>query len=117
MDAWGSDWTRCSAPAGETGAALAFRARAALHDLVALAETATTVAVVAHAGWIRVATTILLREPLAGAFDRTIDYARVAVFDISQTNAALVAWNVDAIDVLPPTSAFALPPAQPSAGL
>lgn len=67
MDAWGSDWTRFSAPGGETGAALALRARAALHELVAHAVTAADVAVVAHAGWIRVAATVLLREPLASA--------------------------------------------------
>jgi broad specificity phosphatase PhoE len=116
MDAWGSDWIRFSAPGGETGAALALRARAALHDLVAIAAAASTdVVAVTHAGWIRVATTTLLREALGSAFDRTIDYARAAIFDISAGNATLLAWNVETIDVGIPTSAFSLPPTPPSA--
>jgi broad specificity phosphatase PhoE len=117
MDAWGSDWTRFSAPAGETGAALAIRARDALYDFVALAATFTDVAVVTHAGWIRAATTILLRESLATAFDRTIDYARAAIFALDGPNATLVDWNVDTIGVAPATTAYARPPTQPSAGL
>lgn len=115
MEAWGSDWTRFSAPGGETGAALAIRARPALHDLLTLAATAGDIAVVTHAGWIRVATTILLREPLASAFDRTIDYARAAIFDLDPTNVRLIDWNIDALDAMRATNASALPPTQPSA--
>lgn len=115
MDAWGADWMRHGAPGGETGGALAIRARAALHELVAHAGTSADVAVVAHAGWIRVATTILLREPLGSAFDRTIDYARAAIFDLSGPHPTLVEWNVDSLAVAAPTTAFALPPTRSSA--
>ncbi|HEY4306524.1 MAG TPA: histidine phosphatase family protein [Gemmatimonadaceae bacterium] len=100
MERWGSDWTRFSAPHGESGAELASRARDALDDLTALARSSSSdVAVVSHAGWIRVAITILLDEPLLSAFDRTIDYAHAAIVEIGDDNATGVYWNLETLDV------------------
>ena len=95
LDAWGADWTRVAPPNGESGMALAARARRSLADILPLAEfLASGVAVVSHAGWIRVATALLLDAPLASAFDRSIDYARSAVFTVRESRATLEAWNV-----------------------
>lgn len=93
LDAWGADWTRVAPPNGESGLTLASRVRAALSELLPLAESG--VAVVSHAGWIRVATTVLLGVPLATAFDRSIDYARAAVFTVRESGVSLEAWNTD----------------------
>lgn len=94
LDAWGADWTRVAPPRGESGIELAARARRALADILPLAESVPCgVAVVSHAGWIRVATTLLLDTPLASAFDRSIDYARSAVFSVSESRATLETWN------------------------
>jgi alpha-ribazole phosphatase len=115
MNAWGADWVRCAPPNGETGDALAARARAALHDVVRLADDASAdVVVVSHAGWIRVATTVLLGEPLALAFDRTIDYAHAAVFALDGSRATLSHWNVAALPP-PARDVFVLRPAPSSA--
>jgi broad specificity phosphatase PhoE len=53
--------------------------------------------VVSHAGWIRVAASVLLDEPLASMFDRTIDFAHAAVFESDGTNYRLAAFNVGGI--------------------
>lgn len=99
LDAWGADWTRHGPPGGESGVAFAARVHAALDDILAMAARATPpIAVVSHAGWIRVATTLLLREPLSSAFDRAIDYASAAVFTVRDTFATLDAWNVALVD-------------------
>lgn len=117
MNAWGNDWTMVSPPGGESGTALAARVGSALNDLIALArDLSSDVAVVSHAGWMRVAATLLLREPLRSAFDRKIDYACVAIFEVDGDAATLTNWNVDRVDA-PTTSAFALPPAPPSVRL
>jgi broad specificity phosphatase PhoE len=117
LDAWAADWTRVAPPNGESGMALEARAREALDDLLPVAEAMPSgMSVVSHAGWIRVATTLLLGTPLASAFDRSIDYARAAVFTVSESRATLEAWNVlacapGAINA----DAAALPPARSSA--
>jgi broad specificity phosphatase PhoE len=113
LDGWGADWTQFAPPGGETGRALEERARSALDDLRRTAMPRSCVSVVSHAGWIRVATTILLNEPLATAFDRTIDYARAAVFDLQDGRFTLSAWNVDALGGAAITSVFAPPPTPP----
>lgn len=96
LAAWGNDWTRMSAPGGETGIALAERAKRVLTDVRALvAQAPHGVAIVSHAGWIRVATTVLLGEPLSSAFDRSIGYGRAAIFTIRDLGATLDDWNVD----------------------
>lgn len=91
LDAWGADWTRVAPPNGESGVALEARVRAALSELLPLA--ASGVAVVSHAGWIRIATTVLLGAPLETAFDRSIDYTRGAVFTVCESAVSLDAWN------------------------
>lgn len=98
LDAWGRDWTQHSPPAGETGAVFAARVQSALDDILPLAEhTSAGIAIVSHAGWIRVATTHLLSEPLSSAFERSIDYAHAAVFSVRKGSATLDAWDVDKI--------------------
>lgn len=100
LDAWGADWTLVAPPDGESGVQFAVRVRSAIDDAVGrTARRSGEVAVVTHAGWIRVATSILLAEPLGTAFDRTIDYARAAIFDLESSGARLLAWNVDTLDV------------------
>jgi broad specificity phosphatase PhoE len=95
LDAWGADWTRVAPPNGESGVEFEGRVRDALNVLLVLALSAPRqIAVVSHAGWIRVATTVLLNEPLASALDRSIDYARAAVFTVSKSGVALDGWNV-----------------------
>jgi broad specificity phosphatase PhoE len=98
LDAWGRDWTQHSPPSGETGAVFAARVQSVLDDILPLAEhTSAELAIVSHAGWIRVATTLLLRQPLSSAFDRSIDYAHAAVFSVRKACATLDAWDVDQI--------------------
>ena len=115
IDHWGRDWTVYSAPGGETGIAFATRVDTSLRDATALAASAD-VAVVSHAGWIRVATTILLGEPLGCAFERSIDYARAAVFDVSGERPLLEQWNVESLDAPRITNASA-PQRAPSSAL
>jgi len=114
IDVWGRDWTAHSAPGGETGTVFAARVGAALREATELTASAD-VAVVSHAGWIRVATTILLAEPLASAFDRSIDYARAAVFNVSGARPVLEHWNVERFDAPRITNASAPPQAPSSA--
>lgn len=114
LDAWGQDWTRLAAPGGETGLCLENRVRVALDGLRRLAMPPTSdIVVVSHAGWIRVAATLLLSESLTAAFDRTIDYAHAAIFDVGDARCTLTAWNVDSLAALSLTNASALRPALP----
>jgi alpha-ribazole phosphatase len=115
LDAWGADWVRRAAPGGETGLALRQRARAALDDLLASTTPTAPVVVVSHAGWIRVAATVLLGEPLADAFVRSIDYARAAIFDVGAAGVAVAAWNVASLAAPSFTGACVPRPALPSA--
>lgn len=100
VNAWSADWIHLAPPDGESGVQLAERARAALDDLLPLAMNGRDVVIVGHAGWIRVAATLLLREPLTATFDRSIDYARAAIFtvDVDGGLVALSAWNADRVD-------------------
>jgi len=98
LDAWGTDWTRHSPPAGETGIGLAARVQSALDHILPLVElTSSGIAIVSHAGWIRVATTLLLGESLSSALERSIDYAHAAVFSVGNGFATIQAWNVSQI--------------------
>jgi broad specificity phosphatase PhoE len=98
LEAWGRDWMHCAPTGGETGIALAARVHAALDGVLAvIAGQSCDVAIVSHAGWIRVATTLLCNEPLGAAFDRTIDYARAAVFRVDAGSTVLRHWNVDSL--------------------
>lgn len=99
LDRWGTDWVRIAPPGGESGEMLARRARAALDDAIATAvRDGSTIAIVSHAGWIRVAATILLGEPLEAAFDRSIGYARAAVVCVGDNQPVLRAWDVATLD-------------------
>lgn len=89
---WGEDWLNVSPPRGESATQLAQRVRDVLVDLVDRIRSDTVA--VTHAGWIRIATSLLLGEPLARTFDRSIDYNRAAVFTVERRELSLAAWNV-----------------------
>ena len=98
LDAWGSDWARVAPPSGESGIDFEGRVRAALNALRLFTLTGPRrVAVVSHAGWIRVAATTLTNAPLESAFDRSIGYARAAIFTIQKSGATLEAWDVETL--------------------
>ncbi len=96
LRAWGDDWIAVAPPGGESGRDLARRVEAALHDLIALTKSERPVVAVTHAGWIRIATTLLLGEPMSAAFTRDVGYARGAAFRIDPIEAVrgeLLAWD------------------------
>lgn len=96
MRDWGADWVNIAPPGGESGVELAQRISSALEPLVAQARCVPGDIVVAtHGGVIRVAATLLLREPLSSAFVRSIDYLRAAIFAVDETGARLTVWNAD----------------------
>jgi alpha-ribazole phosphatase len=100
LDAWGADWLHVAPPRGESGSALAVRAGIALDGIVPLvAASGADVAVVSHAGWIRVAAALLLNEGLHAAFDRSIDYGRASILRFDEGTATVDAWNVDTLAV------------------
>ena len=75
------------------------KVNSALDDAIATAvRDGSTIAIVSHAGWIRVAATILLGEPLEAAFDRSIGYARAAVVCVGDNQPVLRAWDVATLD-------------------
>jgi broad specificity phosphatase PhoE len=90
LQSWTDDWTRIAPPGGESLDAFARRVAGAL---VRIRDGI----VVSHAGWIRVAASVLLREPLASTFDRSIDFARAAIFEWDGTNYRLEGFNVGAL--------------------
>lgn len=96
LRAWGDDWIEVAPPQGESGRDLARRVDAALRDLIAGTESGRSVIAVTHAGWIRIATTRLLGEPLGATFTREVGYARGAAFRIGmdeQLRGELLAWD------------------------
>lgn len=93
---WGDDWIEVAPPGGESGRDLAVRVDAVLRDLIARTETERPVVAVTHAGWIRIAATRLLGEPLSSAFTRDVGYARGAAFRVGageQLRGELLAWD------------------------
>lgn len=99
LDRWGADWVRVAPPGGESGEMLARRATTVLDELLTIAtRDACPVVVVSHAGWIRIATTLLLGEPLDTAFARSIAYAHAAVFDINDDRPVLRLWNAATLE-------------------
>jgi broad specificity phosphatase PhoE len=54
--------------------------------------------IVSHAGWIRAAASILLGEPLASMFERTIDFAHAAIFELDGGSYRLEAFNVRVVE-------------------
>lgn len=96
LSAWGDNWIDVAPPGGESGRDLARRVDAALHDLIARSEVERPTVAVTHAGWIRIATTRLLGEPLSAAFSRDIGYARGAAFHVGADGplrGELLAWD------------------------
>jgi len=96
MRRWADDWINVGPPGGESGLDFAAGVSCALGPIVAeMRRERRDVLVVAHAGVIRVAATLLLGEPLGAAFDRSIDYLRAGIFDASATGVRLLAWDAD----------------------
>ncbi len=96
LRAWSDDWIAIAPPGGESGHELRRRVETALRDLIALTEGGRAVVAVTHAGWIRIATTLLLGEPVSAAFTRDVGYARGAAFrvGIDETpRGELLAWD------------------------
>jgi broad specificity phosphatase PhoE len=96
LRAWGDDWIEVAPPGGESGRDLARRVETALRDLIALGRSGGPVVAVTHAGWIRVAATVLLAEPLSATFTRDIGYARGAAFRVGRRDTPrgeLLAWD------------------------
>jgi broad specificity phosphatase PhoE len=96
---WGDRWTEAAPPGGETVEELRSRARAFLNELSPIVRAAGgSVLVVAHAGWIRAAISVLLVEPPSRLLDRPIDHARVSIVRLTAEGAELAVENAAAID-------------------
>jgi alpha-ribazole phosphatase len=83
---WTDNWTRAAPPGGES---LDLFARRVASGLARVGDGV----VVSHAGWIRVAVSILLGEDVAATFDRSIDYAHAAIVESNDGNNRLAAFN------------------------
>ena len=84
---WTDNWTRAAPPGGES---LDVFARRVASGLARVRDGV----VVSHAGWIRVAVSILLGEALDSTFDRSIDFAHAAIVVFGGTGDTVEAFNV-----------------------
>ena len=107
LRSWTDDWTHIAPPGGESLDAFARRVAGALARI-------RDGIVVSHAGWIRVAASALLDEPLASTFDRTIDFAHAAIFESDRTNYyRLITFNVPFISRSTTTPRLPVPSSAP----
>ena len=88
---WTDNWTRAAPPGGES---LDLFARRVASGLVHVRDSV----VVSHAGWIRVAVSILLGEDLAATFDRSIDYAHAAIVESQDGDYRLASFNATTVE-------------------
>lgn len=96
--AWTDRWTDVAPPGGEQLSAVAARASDWLADIRASeGDAASTVVVVTHAGWIRVAVAQLLGRPLNRMFDIPVDFGHATVLRVERRRSQVVALNATSI--------------------
>jgi broad specificity phosphatase PhoE len=91
LRSWADNWTNSAPPGGESLDVFAHRVAGALARI-------RSGVIVSHAGWIRVATSIMLGEPLATTFDRAIDFAHAAIFEFDGARHGLAMFNVGTLE-------------------
>jgi len=97
LRAWTDDWLNDAPPNGERLIGLSDRAVGWLDEVLARDDSGgRTIIVVSHAGWIRVAVSLLLDRALSRLFELSIDHGHATIIDIDGTGPQLVAENVDA---------------------
>ena len=93
----GERWVDTAPPDGETIADIERRAADWIDET--LGRSPGTVVVVSHAGWIRVALSRLLGQPMWQMFDIPVDYARATVASVDGRESRLLASNVERLVV------------------
>lgn len=78
---WGASWTTVAPPNGESLPVFTARVGASLDAL--LRSPDECICVVGHAGWIRVATALLLGERVEAVFERPLAYAQASMIEVS----------------------------------
>jgi alpha-ribazole phosphatase len=98
LRAWTERWIEIAPPGGEGIAQIERRAEDWLDGIIAgRGESARTLVVVSHAGWIRVMLSRLLGRSISRMFDIPVDYARATILSVEARGTRVIGSSLERV--------------------